>query len=125
MVEPRESSGAEIAIIGMAGRFPGATSVDALWDNLKAGVESIAYFSDKELRAAGVDNETLADPAYVPATGWLPDAADFDANFFGFTRREAEITDPQQRVFLEVAWQALEHAGYAPGMYPGYVGVYA
>ncbi|HEX2080104.1 MAG TPA: beta-ketoacyl synthase N-terminal-like domain-containing protein [Longimicrobium sp.] len=124
-LEPREPTGAEIAIVGMAGRFPGAESVDALWENLKAGIESVSRFTIDELRAAGVDEETLADPAYVPVLGWLPDAADFDAGFFGFTPREAEITDPQQRLFLELAWAALEHAGYGPGTYGGYVGVYA
>jgi acyl transferase domain-containing protein len=123
--EPREPTGAEVAIIGMAGRFPAADGVDALWANLRAGVESIARFGADELRAAGVDDETLADPAYVRAMGFLPGAAEFDAGFFGFTPREAEITDPQQRVFLELAWAALEHAGYAPGTAAGPVGVYA
>jgi phthiocerol/phenolphthiocerol synthesis type-I polyketide synthase E len=121
----REPTGAEIAVIGMAGRFPGAENVDALWENLKAGRESISRFTLDELRAAGVDEESLADPAYVPALGWIPDAADFDAGFFGFTPREAEITDPQQRLFLEMSWAALEHAGYGPGTYDGHVGVYA
>jgi len=123
--ERREPTGAEIALVGMAGRFPGADSVDALWENLKAGIESVSRFTVDELRAAGVDDETLSDPAYVPALGWLPDAADFDAGFFGFTPREAEITDPQQRLFLELAWAALEHAGYGPGTYGGHAGVYA
>ncbi|HEX2078088.1 MAG TPA: amino acid adenylation domain-containing protein [Longimicrobium sp.] len=123
--EPRRPTGAEIAIIGMAGRFPGAPGVDALWENLRAGVEGISRFSDEELRAAGVDDATLADPAYVRAGGWLAGAADFDAAFFGFAPREAEATDPQHRVFLEVAWEALEHAGYGPGTYAGPVGVYA
>src|SRR5688500_11846037 len=123
--ERREPTGAEIALVGMAGRFPGADSVDALWENLKAGIESVSRFTVDELRAAGVDEESLADPAYVPALGWLPDAADFDAGFFGFTPREAEITDPQQRLFLETSWAALEHAGYGPGTYAGHVGVYA
>jgi phthiocerol/phenolphthiocerol synthesis type-I polyketide synthase E len=123
--EHREPTGAEIAVIGMAGRFPGAPGVDALWRNLLDGVESIARFTPEELRAAGVDDEVLADPAYVPASGLLQDAADFDASFFGFTPREAQTTDPQQRVFLEVAWEAMEHAGYGPGTFDGPVGVYA
>jgi phthiocerol/phenolphthiocerol synthesis type-I polyketide synthase E len=123
--ERREPTGAEIALVGMAGRFPGADSVDALWENLKGGIESISRFTVDELRAAGVDDETLSDPAYVPALGWLPDAADFDAGFFGFTPREAEITDPQHRLFLELAWAAMEHAGYAPGTCDAPVGVYA
>src|SRR5688500_7787142 len=98
--QTRQPTSAEITIIGRASRFPGAPCVDALWENLKAGVESISRFSEEEMRAAGVDEATLADPAYVPATGWLPDAADFDAAFFGFAPREAESTDPQHRVFL-------------------------
>jgi amino acid adenylation domain-containing protein len=121
----REPTGAEIAIVGMAGRFPGAASVDALWDNLRAGVEGISRFTPDELRAAGVDEDTLADPAFVPAYGHLANAAHFDAAFFGFTPREAETTDPQQRVFLEVAWEAMEHAGYGPGTSDVPVGVYA
>ncbi|HEX8244313.1 MAG TPA: polyketide synthase, partial [Longimicrobium sp.] len=121
----REPTGAEIAIVGMAGRFPGAASVDALWENLRAGVESISRFTPDELRAAGVDDETLADPAFVPAYGHLSNAAHFDAPFFGCTPREAETTDPQQRVFLEVAWEAMEHAGYGPGTCDVPVGVYA
>src|SRR5215216_107214 len=121
----REPTGAEIAIVGMAGRFPGAASVDALWENLRAGVESISRFTPDELRAAGVDDETLADPAFVPAFGHLSNAAHFDAPFFGFTPREAETTDPQQRAFLEVAWEAMEHAGYGPGTCNVPVGVYA
>ncbi|HEX2206979.1 MAG TPA: beta-ketoacyl synthase N-terminal-like domain-containing protein [Longimicrobium sp.] len=123
--ERREPTGAEVAIIGWAGRFPGADDVAALWENLKAGVESVERLSDEQLRAAGVDDETLADPAYVRAAGWLRDPAHFDAGFFGFTPREAEITDPQQRVFLELAWAALEDAGYGPGTFGGPVGVYA
>ncbi|HEX2081288.1 MAG TPA: amino acid adenylation domain-containing protein, partial [Longimicrobium sp.] len=121
----RERTGAEIAIVGMAGRFPGAASVDALWENLRAGVESISRYTHDELRAAGVADETLADPAFVPADGHLSSAAHFDAPFFGFTPREAETTDPQQRVFLEVAWEAMEHAGYGPGTFDAAVGVYA
>jgi phthiocerol/phenolphthiocerol synthesis type-I polyketide synthase E len=121
----REPTGAEIAIVGMAGRFPGAPSVDALWENLRAGVEGISRFTPDELRAAGVDDETLADPAFVPVFGHLDNPAHFDAPFFGFTPREAETTDPQQRAFLEVAWEAMEHAGYGPGTCDVPVGVYA
>ena len=125
MHDTREPTGAEIAVIGMAGRFPGAPSVAALWDNLAAGVESVRAFTESELRAAGVDDATLADPAYVRAGGWLEGADLFDAPFFHFTPREAETTDPQHRVFLECAWEALEDAGYAPRKFTGPVGVYA
>ena len=117
--------GADIAIIGMAGRFPGAPNIAAYWRNLRDGVESIATFSDEELRAASVDPAALDDAAYVRRRGALDDAALFAAPFFGVTPREAEITDPQHRVFLECAWQALEHAGYDSAQYDGQIGVYA
>ncbi|HEX6861289.1 MAG TPA: polyketide synthase, partial [Thermoanaerobaculia bacterium] len=115
---------AGVAVIGMAGRFPGAAGVEELWRNLAAGVESISSFSEEELLAAGVDRALLADPEYVRAGAVLSGIDLFDAAFFGFSPREAEITDPQQRLFLECAWEALEAAGYA-GEDPGVVGVYA
>jgi len=118
-----------IAIVGLAGRFPGAADVDELWRNLVAGVEALTHFEAEELLAAGVSTETLADPHYVRARGVLAGADLFDAPFFGFSPREAELTDPQQRVFLECAWAALEHAGHAPAAAGGpgnrRVGVYA
>jgi acyl transferase domain-containing protein/acyl carrier protein len=114
-----------VAIIGMAGRFPGAADVEAFWRNLRQGVHSIRFFSDDELRAADVPPELLADPAYVRAGGVLDGIDRFDADFFGFSPREAEVLDPQHRVFLETAWEALENAGYAPGTAPAAVGVYA
>jgi acyl transferase domain-containing protein/NADP-dependent 3-hydroxy acid dehydrogenase YdfG len=114
-----------IAIIGMAVRFPGADSVEAFWRNLRDGVESITFFSDDELIAAGVEPATLADPRYVKANGVLADADRFDAAFFGMTPREAELTDPQHRVFLEVAWEAMERAGYDSASMGGRVGVFA
>ncbi|HEX9937035.1 MAG TPA: amino acid adenylation domain-containing protein, partial [Longimicrobium sp.] len=120
-----ERAGLEIAVVGMAGRFPGAPGVEALWANLRAGVESIRRFTDEELAAAGVPESLRADPAYVPAQGALAEVEQFDAAFFGMTPREAEVTDPQQRLFLEVAWEALEHAGYDAARAPGRVGVYA
>jgi amino acid adenylation domain-containing protein len=121
-------SGAErepIAIVGMAGRFPGADSVDAFWDNLAGGVESIRFFSEDELRSAGVPEVMFRDPHYVPARGYLEEGDCFDAAFFGYSPREAELIDPQQRVFLECAWTALEHAGYDPARYEGAIGVFA
>jgi phthiocerol/phenolphthiocerol synthesis type-I polyketide synthase E len=125
MSQSNEPTGLEIAVVGMAGRFPGAPGVDALWANLRAGLESIRRFSDEELAAAGVPQSLRADPAYVPARGALEEVDRFDAAFFGFTPREAQVTDPQQRLFLEVAWEALEHAGYDAARVPGRVGVYA
>ena len=98
----------EIAIVGMAGRFPGARNLDEFWRNLRDGVESITFYSAEELIAAGVDRETLQDERYVRAGAMLPDVDLFDASFFGFTPQEAEVTDPQHRLLLECAWEALE-----------------
>jgi acyl transferase domain-containing protein/acyl carrier protein len=117
-------NGFEIAVIGMSGRFPGARSIDALWQNLRDGVESIAFFSDGELTASGIDPTVLNDPNYVRAKGVLQDIEWFDASFFGFTPSDAEAMDPQHRVFLECAWEALEHAGYDAEAYKGSIGVY-
>ena len=117
-------TGQEIAIISMAGRFPGAKSVEEFWSNLRAGVESITIFTDEELLAAGVSRTELRDPNYVRANGVLDDIELFDASFFGFSAREAEITDPQHRLFLECAWEALERAGYDTQRYEGRIGVY-
>lgn len=96
-----------IAVVGMAGRFPGARNLDELRHNLDAGVESITVLSDRELLDAGVDPGLLADPRYVKAVPLLEDADRFDAAFFGYSPREAAIMDPQQRLFLECAWEAL------------------
>ncbi|MDT5062901.1 MAG: hypothetical protein QOH63_3360 [Acidobacteriota bacterium] len=115
----------DIAIVGMSGRFPGAKNIDEFWQNLRDGVESISFFTDEELRAAGIDEETLSEPGYVKAAGALDGIELFDASFFGFNPREAEVLDPQQRIFLECAWESLEHAGYDPETYPGLIGVYA
>src|SRR5437773_10758770 len=98
----------------MAGRFPGAGDLDAYWRNLRDGVESIRFFSEAELVAAGVDPQVVRRPSYVKAAAMIDDVELFDPDFFGFTQREAEITDPQQRLFLEQAWEALENAGYDP-----------
>lgn len=114
-----------IAIIGMAGRFPGAANLEQFWQNLRDGVESIQVFSDQELEAAGVDGKVFSQPNYVKAGGALAGIEWFDAAFFGLSPREAEVIDPQQRIFLEVAWSALESAGYDPQAYSGSVGVYA
>ncbi|HEX3126507.1 MAG TPA: type I polyketide synthase, partial [Thermoanaerobaculia bacterium] len=114
-----------IAIVGIAARFPGAQNVDDLWRNLRGGVESIARFTQEELAEAGVDPALLADPRYVRAKGALAGADLFDAAFFGFTPREAEAMDPQHRVFLECAWEALEDAACDPERHPGRIGVWA
>ncbi len=110
-----DGGSADIAIVGMAGRFPGAPSVDALWDKLRQGESAAVAFSDDELRAKGVPDASLNDPAYVKSGMVLEGVDQFDAAFFGYAPREAARLDPQHRLFLEVAWEALEHAGCAPG----------
>ncbi|AKU20808.1 type I polyketide synthase [Massilia sp. NR 4-1] len=114
-----------VAVIGMAGRFPMAAGVAEFWDNLRQGRECIRFFSEEELRQAGVPAETLAHPAYVRANGVVDGIEQFDADFFGFTPREAEILDPQQRVFLECAAEALQDAGCVAERHPGMIGVFA
>ena len=114
----------KIAIIGMAGRFPGADNVSQFWENLKNGVDVLCHFSDEELEER-VAPETMNDPSFVKAGYVLEDVDQFDADFFKITPREADYTDPQQRLFLECAWEALENAGYVPENVQGAVGVYA
>src|SRR5258706_9336992 len=118
-------TGLEVAIIGMAGRFPGASTIAEFWSNLRAGVESIATFSDDELRRTGVEPALLGHPDYVKASAIVDDIDLFDAAFFGYTPREAATMDPQHRIFLECAWEALESAGYDPARYTGAIGVFA
>ncbi|MEG3973096.1 beta-ketoacyl synthase N-terminal-like domain-containing protein [Microcoleus sp. herbarium8] len=115
----------EIAIVGMAGRFPGAKDVEIFWQNLRNGVESISFFTDEELISTGTDPALFNDPKYVKAGTVLEDIELFDAAFFGFTPREAEIADPQQRLFLECAWEALENSGYNSDNYSGQIGLFA
>ena len=120
-----QNTGLEIAVIGMAGRFPGAKNLNDFWDNLHKGVETISFFTDEELVASGIDPDVLSKPNYVKAYGILKDIELFDASFFDFDSKEAEITDPQHRFFLECAWEALEDAGYDSLSYKGSIGVYA
>src|SRR5215472_14315981 len=114
-----------IAIVGMAGRFPGARNLREFWENLRAGVESISFFLDEELDPDGVPGSLLDHPNFVKAKGVLDDVEMFDAPFFGFSPREAEIIDPQHRLFLECAWEALENAGYDSEAFRGLIGVFA
>ncbi|HEV2150249.1 MAG TPA: type I polyketide synthase, partial [Longimicrobiaceae bacterium] len=114
-----------MAIIGMAGRFPGARDLDEFWRNLRSGVCSLRRLTEEELAAAGVSPREFRSPGYVPVSGVLEGAELFDASFFGFTPREAMVMNPQQRVFLECAWEALERAGYASRGYGGRMGVFA
>lgn len=96
---PEGINGSEIAIVGMSGRFPGAKDIDAFWRNLQDGIESISFFSDEELVSSGIDSTFLNNPNYVKAKGILPDIELFDADFFGFSPKEAEMMDPQHRLF--------------------------
>ena len=114
-----------IAVIGMVGRFPGAKNVNEFWQNLCDGRESISFYTDEEVAAAGVDPAWLRDPNYVKAGAVLSDIEMFDASFFDISPREAEVMDPQHRLFLECAWEALENAGYNPGSDKLWTGVYA
>ncbi|HEV7786839.1 MAG TPA: polyketide synthase, partial [Thermoanaerobaculia bacterium] len=120
-----QESGNEIAVIGLAGRFPGAPSVAELWSNLCAGVESISFFSEEELAEAGVPADLVGRADYVRAKGVLAEVDRFDHAFFGIGARIAQVMDPQQRLFLECSWEALEAAGYDPEAYSGAVGVFA
>jgi amino acid adenylation domain-containing protein len=113
-----------IAVVGMALRVPGARTIDDFWRNLRGGVESISTFTDAELLAAGVAPEELGQPGYVRSFGALADVAGFDARLFGLSPREAQLLDPQHRLFLECAWEALEHAGHLPDTDGATVGVY-
>ena len=114
----------DIAVVGLAGRFPGANNIDEFWSNLTQGKESIRFFSDAELQAAGIDPALLANPRYVKAAGILDDVEQFDADFFGFTPRIAMVTDPQHRLLLETASQALEDAGYYSANFKGRIGLF-
>ncbi|MCS6844070.1 MAG: type I polyketide synthase, partial [Caldilineales bacterium] len=116
---------AAVAIVGMAGRFPGAPDVETFWEHLRRGVEGVRDFTDEEMLAASASPADLANPLYVRRGGALEGIELFDAAFFGIYPREAEIMDPQQRLFLETAWEALERAGYNPETYPGAIGVFA
>lgn len=115
----------DIAIIGIAGRFPGAENVDKFWRNLQDGVESISVFSDQELLLTGVPPHLIKNANYVKASGVLSNVEMFDAHLFGYSPGEAAIMDPQHRIFMECAWEALEDAGCNAETYNGLIGVYA
>lgn len=114
-----------IAIIGMAARFPGANDLRAYWHNLSQGVDSIGTFTRDELLSFGLSTDLVDHPSYVPRRGYLEGVEMFDSEFFGFNEREAALMDPQQRVFLECAWHALENAGCNPQVFGGPIGVFA
>ncbi len=119
-----DAANGPIAIIGMAGRFPGARDIHELWQNLVGGVESISFFSDDELRAAGIGEDDIANPNYIKAAPITDDPDMFDPGYFGMTARDAEVQDPQQRAFMEACDTALQYAGYNPWAYPDRIGVY-
>jgi len=118
-----ETSG-KIAVVGMAGRFPKAADLDAFWQILRDGTECVSFFSEEALREAGVSPVVRTAESFVPARAILEDPEYFDAQFFGMSPKEAVNTDPQQRLFLETCWHALEHAACDPGRYEGLIGVY-
>jgi acyl transferase domain-containing protein len=122
---PAAINESDIAIVGMAGRFPGARNVDRFWRNIRDGVECISFFSPDQLRMSGIPMSLSEDPAYVPARAVLDDVELFEPGFFGFSPREGSYMDPQHRLFLECAWEAMEDAGYDPFRYDGAVGIYA
>ena len=109
-----------IAIIGMSGRFPGAENVDQFWQNLAQGVDSISHFAEGELEHSVATEEAIAQgQKFIRARGIIAGADLFDANFFGIYPKEAQLIDPQHRLFLECAWEALEIAGYSSESYQG------
>ncbi|HVR06706.1 MAG TPA: polyketide synthase, partial [Thermoanaerobaculia bacterium] len=120
----RVHDGSEIAIVGMACRFPGAVDVEQFWRNLRDGVESLTRVSDEDLAAAGVDPALARSPGYVRNAPLLDQVEYFDAAFFGYTPLEAKLMDPQHRLFLECAWEAFERAGYDPERHGAPVGVF-
>ena len=114
-----------IAIIGMAGRFPGAKNIDEYWHNLQQGINSIQFLTDAELKESGVTEDLIKNPNYIRAYSSFNEIESFAAEFFGYSPLEAEVIDPQQRIFLESAWTALEHAGYDSDRFLGKIGVFA
>ena len=114
-----------IAVVGMAGRFPGANTLSAFWDNLRRGEESIVTLSEDDLLAEGIPEKALANHAYVRRAALVDGIDEFDSDFFGFTPQVARSTDPQHRLFLQTAFHAIEDAGYDPANIEGSVGVYA
>ncbi|UCH94096.1 MAG: amino acid adenylation domain-containing protein [Candidatus Aminicenantes bacterium] len=118
-------TGIEIAVIGMACVFPGAPNIAEFWENLKNGIETISFFTDEEMEAEGLDAQILENPNYIKARGIIPGVEYFDSTFFGYAPIEAQIMDPQMRVFTQCIWHALEDAGYDPFGYNRRIGLYA
>ncbi|MFC2145725.1 amino acid adenylation domain-containing protein [Acidobacteriota bacterium] len=125
MTEENSATGLEIAVIGMSARFPAARTIHEFWDNLKDGVEAVSFFSDREMEAVGIAPALVENSSYVKAKVIIEDIEYFDSWFFGYTPQEAEIMDPQVRIFHECAWDALENAGYAAESFAGLIGLFA
>jgi iturin family lipopeptide synthetase A len=125
MTEENNGTGLEIAVIGMSGRFPAAGTIHEFWDNLKNGVEAVSFFSDREMEAVGNSPALVENSSYVKAKAVIEDIEYFDSWFFGYTPQEAEIMDPQVRIFHECAWEALENAGYTGESFAGLIGLFA
>jgi amino acid adenylation domain-containing protein len=122
----QELTGLEVAVIGMALKFPGAENPQQFWDNLRNGRESVKFFTSQELDALGIESSMRNNPAYVPSAGGQISAKEFfDASFFGYTPEEAILMDPQTRLFHEISWKAIEDSGYDVTRIPGRVGLYA
>lgn len=115
----------DIAVIGIAGKFPGADNVMQLWENLVNGVESITKFDDNALLSSGIDADLLSNSNYVKSKGYLLNSEYFDAEFFGYTNKEANIMDPQARILHQCVWEVLENAGYDPFTYESAIGLFA
>jgi len=120
--QPR--TGLDVAVIGMSIRFPGAPDIETFWNNLKNGVESVSFFSLDQLAENGVPANMLQDPHFVPAMAAIDDKDAFDPGFFDYSPMEAEVMDPQTRLFHQHTWEALENAGYNPDEFPGLIGIY-
>jgi acyl transferase domain-containing protein len=127
MISPTQppAGDADIAVIGMAGRFPRASGLDEFWKNLRDGTECVSFFSREQLEASGIPVFLFEREQYVPARAVLDGVELFDPSFFGFSPRDAAFMDPQHRLLLECAWEALEDAGYDAGRYEGAIGVFA
>ena len=124
-IDPSGNNPEDIAVIGMACKFPGSDDINSFWNNLVNGVESISFFGDEELKKYGIPPDIINNPSYVKASGVVNDPESFDASFFNYTENEARVMDPQIRLFHECVWSALEDGGYDPENYRGRIGLFA
>lgn len=121
----KEKISREIAVVGMAGKFPGASNINEFWENIIEGKESIEYFTDEELLESGIEKSEINNSNYVKAKGYLKDAEYFDSKFFNMSKREVETMDPQIRLLMQCCWNALEDANCNPYQYPGDIALFA